>query len=241
MDTILSAPSTPSTLTCLSELAERVNHHHHQLCTDAANNTLDHAHAADDTLLQAKEQSPHGEFQDWLRDNFQGSARTARLYMQISRNWQALEGKRQRAATLSLRQAAGLISPPKPTSPPADDLAEVTTQVDAGFLAAIPELSPDTIMFALGPGNDNYVVEVHPAIAHPDYYHVLFYRDLDTDNAEVFYDRRGAKLDRRLLAYILQYIHGVKPTCWRSEPATGKAPWCVEADKTSRPGRVYGA
>ncbi len=99
----------------LVDLAQRINQEH--LAADSAGSAfLAHARTAGELLLQVKEQLPHGDFTPWVRANFQGRARTARAYMQISRRWPEIEAKRQRAATLSAREAIKLLSPVKPAA-----------------------------------------------------------------------------------------------------------------------------
>ena len=227
----------------LTQLANQINDEHRQ-AEQAINAGLEHALRAGQLLLEAKGLCAHGEWTPWLEDNFAGSARTARAYMLVAERWPQIEAKRQRVANLSFRDALRLAAPPKPEPLDAADATQGpfgSLPVDAVLFAAIPELSSDTMLFAFDPDDDSYAVEVHPSIAHPGYYHVLVSVDLDTDNAEVIYDRRPGKYDRRLLAYVLQRVHGVKPTIFRSEPAARKEPWCVEADKTSIPGRFHGA
>ncbi len=48
-----------------------------------------------------------------MAENFQGSERTARSYMQISTRWPEIESKRQRVAVLSYRDAVKLLSEPR--------------------------------------------------------------------------------------------------------------------------------
>ncbi len=110
----------------LPQLAERANYHHEQ-CTAAATNALDHARAAGDTLIEMKRRSPHGSFAAILHQHFHGAPRTARLYMQVARRWPEIEAQRQNGngvATLGLREAARLTGPgtstPTATSMPVE-------------------------------------------------------------------------------------------------------------------------
>jgi Protein of unknown function (DUF3102)/DNA methylase len=60
----------------------------HALAQQAFASTLEHAWRAGDALIEAKRQQRHGEWLPWLAANFDGSDRTARVYMQIAANWQ---------------------------------------------------------------------------------------------------------------------------------------------------------
>ena len=53
-------------------LAEQINAEH-RACVEAANGALDHAMRAGDLLSEAKAACKHGEWQNWLADNFEGS------------------------------------------------------------------------------------------------------------------------------------------------------------------------
>lgn len=109
-------PAAKQSDIALPELADQANHHH-ELCVSSASDALDHAHTAGDALRQAKQQCTHGDFGPWVRSNFHGSTRTARLYMQVSRRWPEIESKRQRVAVLGLREAARLTAPGVSTPP----------------------------------------------------------------------------------------------------------------------------
>jgi hypothetical protein len=95
----------------LRDLAERINVEHQQ-AEAALNHGVEHALAAGRMLVEAKAQIPHGEWLPWLAQNFEGSQRTARTYMLVANRWPALEANRQRAANLSIRQAAALTTRP---------------------------------------------------------------------------------------------------------------------------------
>src|SRR5215216_3184776 len=90
----------------LAALAEQINEEH-RLCEQAARNSVEHARAAGEMLIEAKSQVPHGGWLPWLEENFEDSERTAQVYMRIARDWPRLQeaGKTQRAADLSVRTA----------------------------------------------------------------------------------------------------------------------------------------
>jgi hypothetical protein len=108
----------PESVLSLGTLADRANAAHRE-AESMAYAALEHARQAGEALLEAKEQLPHGDWGDWLRDHFEGSPRTAQMYMRVVRGWGELEGKTQRVADLSLRQAVGLLEKPRSTREPA--------------------------------------------------------------------------------------------------------------------------
>lgn len=91
----------------LDVLADEINEEHRQ-AEAAMTEALVHARNAGRGLNAAKDQTEHGEWGDWVRDNFEGSERTARVYQRIARNWTKIEN-RQRDADLSIRGAVRLL------------------------------------------------------------------------------------------------------------------------------------
>ncbi len=89
-------------------LATRINALHHEVETHKTQMLLK-ARAAGELLLEAKDTVLHGEWQDWLEANFEGSGRTARAYMRIARRWDVIQAKRQSTATLSISEALQLV------------------------------------------------------------------------------------------------------------------------------------
>lgn len=67
----------------LDTLADRINGEH-RACERAVVSAVRHAIAAGEMLLEAKEIAGHGNWGDWLRENFEGSERHAQRYMQIA-------------------------------------------------------------------------------------------------------------------------------------------------------------
>jgi hypothetical protein len=97
----------------LGKLAERINAEHHS-CETAINAALEHALAAGDLLLEAKSKCPHGTWQAWLEDSFDGSVRTAQAYMRVAARRDEVEAaKTQSSAPLSLDGALKALSTPK--------------------------------------------------------------------------------------------------------------------------------
>lgn len=93
----------------LADLAAKANAQH-EFCLASANTAIQHARDCGQALIEAKSLCRHGTWQQWLRDNFRGSARTARVCMRIARHWPEIEAKRQSSAVLSIDQALRLIA-----------------------------------------------------------------------------------------------------------------------------------
>ncbi len=76
-------------------------------------------------LAQAKEQVDHGQWLTWVEQNTTIAPRTARMYMQIERDWgEADAAKRRRVADLGLRGFLREIAESRPT--PVDEPADST-------------------------------------------------------------------------------------------------------------------
>ena len=110
----------------LATLAERINAEHHQ-AEAALNDGLQHALQAGRLLREAKAELDHGEWSPWLKQNFEGSKRTAQVYMRLTVEVRKLPTQKRNAAALSLRQA--IASTTKPT-------AAVVKQVASEIIAA---------------------------------------------------------------------------------------------------------
>lgn len=93
----------------LESLADEANDEHRK-AIGAMRQALDHARASGEALIEAKGQLEHGDWTPWLEENFEASARTARIYMRIARNWPELAAKRQRSAGLSIDAAISFLS-----------------------------------------------------------------------------------------------------------------------------------
>jgi Protein of unknown function (DUF3102) len=122
----------------LETLAGRINEEH-RACEAAANAALTHAMSAGELLLEAKGQLPHGAFGSWLKENFAGSDRTARVYMRVYSHREELEAKRQSSATLSLDGALKALSAPKDENPDPEtaSLAELEASAEAAYERAL--------------------------------------------------------------------------------------------------------
>ena len=85
----------------------------HDAAERTARRAIDHARSAGEKLLMAKAQVGHGQWLSWVSANCPAlSARTARAYMQLSRNWGMLETKMADSANLSIDAALKLLNAP---------------------------------------------------------------------------------------------------------------------------------
>lgn len=104
----------------------------HEACCRAAQQSLDHAIRCGELLLQAKAECRHGTWQDWLAENFHGSKRTARLYIQLAKRRDEIEAKRQGSAVLSIEEAAKFLATSRES--------EESTDVDLPVIGWLPDL-----------------------------------------------------------------------------------------------------
>jgi Protein of unknown function (DUF3102) len=82
----------------------------HKATSDSLKQSVKHAMACGDALIEAKAQVPHGQWLPWLADNCDLSERSAQLYMRIAKNRDAIEAKyASGVADLNLNQAAALL------------------------------------------------------------------------------------------------------------------------------------
>ena len=70
--------------------------------------------ALHESVSEAKDKAPHGTWQGWLGDYFDGSVRTAQAYMRVAARRDEVEAaKTQSSAPLSLDGALRTLSAPK--------------------------------------------------------------------------------------------------------------------------------
>jgi hypothetical protein len=118
----------------LNTLATHINEEHRR-CEAAFRSGLEHALKAGELLLEAKDGVPHGSWEAWLADNFEGSLRTAQIYMRVARARKQFEDpKTQRVADLSLREAIKELSTPRPKSLEGDAPESDTAALDVPIL-----------------------------------------------------------------------------------------------------------
>lgn len=115
--TELQVLDADSTELMLPSLARQIN----AAVTDAENHArsaMEVALTAGDLLTKAKQQVPHGEWENWLASNCRVAPRTAQSYMRLFKQVPLLEdSKAQRVADLPLREAMRAIAT-NPEKPP---------------------------------------------------------------------------------------------------------------------------
>src|ERR1700732_2297567 len=91
----------------LADLAARINAEH-EAAGGALKRSLQHAIAAGELLLEAKDQLKHGQWLPWLKEHCQISERTVRLYMRVAKN----KAQIGNVADLTVRGAVALLAAP---------------------------------------------------------------------------------------------------------------------------------
>lgn len=99
---------------CL-KLKKSINENH-RLIQTATGEVVDRAVLTGELFLKWKELLPHGRFESFVEDHFDGSLRTAQIYMQVSKRLNALPKSAKSALLKQERSIAGLI-PAKPNAP----------------------------------------------------------------------------------------------------------------------------
>ena len=103
----------------MPELADRINEEHRQVVA-TVNKGIKHALEAGRLLIEAKAQCPHGTWGNWLDDHFDGSNRSARVYIQVARKWPEIESKMADSANLGIDGSVKLLAggDPRPARQP---------------------------------------------------------------------------------------------------------------------------
>jgi len=103
-------PMDIKTSNSLIDLAARIKTEHQAVAT-ALKQSVKHAIAAGELLIEAKDQVPHGRWLPWLRDHCTISERTAQLYMRVAKNRADIEDQmRNDVADLTLSEAAAMLA-----------------------------------------------------------------------------------------------------------------------------------
>lgn len=93
----------------LPDLAARIRSEH-EAVSSALKDSVRHAIAAGELLVEAKARLKHGQWLPWLRDHCAMSERTAQLYMRCAKNRETIEAQiRSGVADLTLNEAAALL------------------------------------------------------------------------------------------------------------------------------------
>ena len=94
----------------LTHLAARIRAEH-EAVSSALKESVRHAIAAGELLVEAKGQLGHARWLPWLRDHCTISERTARLYVRVAKNRAEVENQmRNDVADLTLNEAAALLA-----------------------------------------------------------------------------------------------------------------------------------
>jgi hypothetical protein len=88
-------------------LADRINQHH-AAAVKHAESAIEHARAAGELLLEAKNRCKHGEWLNWLAENVDVSQKTAWQYMRIAERWDEIRANHTRGYNLTVRKALKL-------------------------------------------------------------------------------------------------------------------------------------
>lgn len=120
------------TLTKLEAIAARANEAHRRV-TATTETTLSLARQAGEILLEAKAEVKHGEWQAWLKANFEGGVRTAQNYMRVHERWDYIAANTQHVSHLALRAALDSIAEHGP-SEDMRDLHEAVRTVSTDVL-----------------------------------------------------------------------------------------------------------
>jgi hypothetical protein len=102
---------------------EQINAEHHA-CEAAVRSALKHAVRCGTLLEEQKATVNHGGWLMWLEENFDGSVRTAQIYMKLSRGREAVEeaANAQSSAHLSIDGALRALDAPKEPDEPEDSV-----------------------------------------------------------------------------------------------------------------------
>lgn len=114
----------------------------HRLCANAYGDALEHARECGRMLHAVKADLTHGEWLPWLERNFDGSERTARVYMQLS-NVQIEDRQSPADMPASISAALREIAKPRPRPSPRDAIATVSGMEDDDEPALPPSLPGD--------------------------------------------------------------------------------------------------
>jgi hypothetical protein len=91
------------------QLTEQINEQHRQVIS-LLTSTLHAAKQAGELLRIAKNRLAHGDWERWLETNFEGTIRTAQVYMKIAKHWgTVLEAEARRHPDLSIAGALEML------------------------------------------------------------------------------------------------------------------------------------
>lgn len=133
---------------------------HYEMQQEAIRQSLMHAKIMGDLLYEAKGKLKHGQWSQWLKENFpQFAPTTVRNYMRISQNWEQLN-KTTIIADLTVVKALNTLKKKQqkeklqqPYASPVEDLRSILAEVDLklnhfksiNWNSAVPERIPTII------------------------------------------------------------------------------------------------
>jgi hypothetical protein len=122
----------PSMSNSLAELAARIRGEHDG-AKGAIKRGVEHAIAAGELLIEAKEKLQHGQWLTWLEEHCGLSERSARRYMRVARNKDKIASENGRVSDLSLRGALDTLTTHLPDHEPEDAAAAVLNVLRENF------------------------------------------------------------------------------------------------------------
>ena len=96
----------------LADLAARIKAEHESVSA-ALKDSVRHAIAAGELLIEARKQVPHGQWLPWLRDHCAISERMAQRHIRLARNRATIEAKCDTVSDLTINGALALLLIPK--------------------------------------------------------------------------------------------------------------------------------
>lgn len=124
----------------LETLAGEINEEHRAF-VGSLKKTAEHGIRAGELLTEAKGQCEHGTWLPWLEKNFEGSERSAQVYMQMFRNRGEIRAKYAESADLSISGALKEIGGPP---------AELSSYALAGRLQSAAAKGPGELAYQYG-------------------------------------------------------------------------------------------
>lgn len=103
----------------LTVIAGRIKAEHEAVAA-SLKQSVQHAIAAGELLIEAKDKVPHGQWLPWLSDHCGVSPRSAQGYMRLARHRAELEANTQALSHLTIEEALAGLAKPKALPPPQD-------------------------------------------------------------------------------------------------------------------------
>jgi hypothetical protein len=92
------------------ELIALANKHHRRFCGRLRDAVAEDARIVGAALIQEKARLKHGSWGGWLKENFEGSEETARLYIRVAKHWHLIEEQALDQKGLTLEELRWVIS-----------------------------------------------------------------------------------------------------------------------------------